>query len=132
MAGKSSTPIITRGRKASLKEYNVLTIDDNSSLLMKSEERLKAFFRDEIAGLTKRLTKLEDSLSSVQTECAHLNDDVSKLKEVITNQQLQIESHERRTRANNLILNNIPEDDLSRGTESIADDSEKLDVILKT
>lgn len=130
MASKSTTPVTTRGRKGSMKDS--VTIDDIQNLILKSEERMKAFFREEIAVLTERLVRLEDSLSSVQTECVRLDDEVTKLKTVITSQQLQIEGNEQRLRANNLILHNISEDDLSHGPNRISNDREKVDVILKS
>lgn len=129
-SSKSSTPVITRGRKASLKDTSA--IEDISTLILKSEERMKAFFREELSVLTERLIKLEDNLSSVQTECARLNDEVSILKRAITTQQVQIEEHERKMRANNLIIHNIPEEDLSYGTKSVKNDSEKIDLILES
>ena len=132
MASKSSTPITTRGRKASIKDG--ITIEDISSLILKSEDRMKAFFKNEIMMLTERLSGVEKCLSYVQTECAHLDDEVSKLKTVIVNQQLQIEAHEQKMRANNLIFHYVPEEDLSlgSGSEELSSDREKVDMILES
>ena len=92
MSNKSTaSTTITRGRKGSVKDS--LTLDDVSSLIRQSEERIKSCFKDEIAALTEKIATLENNLSVVQTECSRLDFEVTRMKDIITNQQLTIENH---------------------------------------
>lgn len=132
MTNKASTPV-TRSRKGSLKES--VTIDDISALmdskLRESEDRMKKYIKDEITFLTEKIGKLENSLSSVQTECARLDQEFLKIKDVLINQQLQVEKNERRLREKNLIIQNIPEENISFGSENLTDDEDKLHYIIR-
>lgn len=132
MASKSSTPVVTRGRKGSQKEgvSTGITLDEFSVLLRETEERLKKCFKDEISVLSERLVDVEKALSSVQIECARLDVENARMKEVILNQQMQLENHESKLRERNLLVNNVPEDNLSFGTETLESDSDKISFII--
>ena len=127
MAHRPPSPVSTRSRKASLKD--VSNVDEMSSLAKDVEERIRACFREEIAVLTEKFTKIESQLSVVQTECGRLGDELTKMKSIVVNQQLIIESHEQKLRANNLILHNIPEQYMRVGSETLCDDRAKLSVL---
>jgi len=139
---KSSTPALTRSRKGSLKETSI-KFEEFTSLQRESEERLvgiqreseeriKQFFRDEIAALTNKIQFLEANLKSVQVECAHLGDENRKMKDIMLNQQYQIESHEARLRANNLIIHNLPEDFSPDSSGPLNNDNAKIEFVVKT
>ena len=55
-----------------------------------------------------------------------------RMKDVITNQQLTIENHEQKLRAKNLIVHNIPEDEVSFGSETLKNDRDKIIVLART
>ena len=78
---------------------------------MGSEMCIRDSFKDELKVITDRLDRFEQHLSSVQTECARLDSEVSTLKELLISQQMQLEGHESRMRENNIIVHNIPEND---------------------
>ena len=52
------------------------------------------FLREEIAALSERIEKIENNLSSVHVQCIQIDSEVSKIKDVILNQQQQIEKNE--------------------------------------
>ena len=127
----TTTPRNTRGRKGSTKDANVLSASDVANLLRESEERMKKIFKEEMSLIADKLTKIENSLSSVQTECARLDDEILKIKKVIKGQQIQIESGERKLRRNNIIVQNIPESNLSSSTEQLKDDFDKISYLCR-
>ncbi len=122
MANKPS-PAFTRGRKGSVKE--MISIDDISILIRESEERILSIFQREIDYVKEKVEKIEAHLASVHSDCMRLDNEVSKIKDVIAGQQLQIEKNERRLRVNNLIIQNIPEHDLSSDFGDYKSDIEK-------
>lgn len=122
-------PINTRGRKGSLKEP--VTYEELTALLNDHEKRMRECFRDEISALVGRMQKIEDNLEKIQFECVNFESEVSQLKEIITKQQMQIESHEQKLRANNIIVHNIPESDMSNRNERLKTDEEKLDFVCR-
>ena len=86
-----------------------------SNIINTSEEKIKKYFKDEINLLFNKIQELESSLSNVQLECVRRDNDIAKMKEIIVDQQLLIEKHEPKHRANNLIVHNIPEDATASG-----------------
>ena len=52
--------------------------------------------------------------------------DIAKIKQVIVAQQHQIEAYEERERCSNLILSNVPEDDVTFDNETLSSDSDKI------
>ena len=124
------TPVTTRSRKGSLKDS--VTIDDITTLLRDTEDRIKNCFKDEISRLTAKIVNLEANLSIVQNECALMDSELSKMRRTIVSQQLQIEGNETKLRANNLIINNIPESDLSSGVVQLANDQEKIQFVIRS
>lgn len=126
MAEKSAkdSPKNTRSRKGSLKDST--SNAEILELLRESEERIKKCIKAEISLMTEKLTTIETALSSVQSECARIDNEILKVKEVIYNQQVQIEKNEQRLRSNNIIVHNIPETNVSTASVQLKDDSEKL------
>ena len=127
---KNKSPaVVTRSRKGSLKETP--TLSDISGLILESEARIKNFLKEEIAAVHERLEKFEHKLSCVQSQIVQTDDEVSKLRSVILDQQLQIESHEVKMREKNVIIQNIPEAEVSSEAGILRDDSEKLETLCR-
>ena len=118
----------TRGRKGSVKE--VPSLDDISSLLKLTEERLAKCFREEVASLRGEVKTLEKKLSLALTECSRLNEEVDTLKNVLCSQQRTIEIHEQKLKACNLIVHNIPEEQVMSGSTTLKDDREKIQALI--
>ena len=123
------TPVETRARKGSIKD-SVHRFD--AEIILESEERIKACFKKEISKLVERLDNLENVISSVQGECVRLDEEVTKIKNVICEQQLKIEKYERHMRADNIIIHNIPEQDVFVGTEKLKEDIEKINFVCQS
>lgn len=135
MADNKATPTMSlRGRKGSAKDSSTVAISDIPALIRESEERIKSHFKDELKAITDRLDRFEQHLSSVQTECARLDSEVSTLKELLISQQMQIEGHESRMRENNIIVHNIPENDtpVLLGSDRLTNDLQKTMAFIKT
>ena len=132
MSQKSSanSPVGTRGRKGSSSK-EVFSLAEVTSLIKDVEQRIKACFREEIADLKDKLTSFECQISAINSECGRLGDELKNVKSVIVNQQLVIESHERKLRANNLIVHNIPEGVFRVGSsEMYNDDRSKINLVI--
>jgi regulator of replication initiation timing len=67
-------------------------------LIQESEERVKKYIKDELTVLMEKYSKIERHVSAVQSECVRLDIEVSKIKEIIEKQQLQIEYNEQKLR----------------------------------
>lgn len=75
--------------------------------------------------ITYRLSGIENSLSTIQTEiCSRLEVEVEKVKYVIKAQQMQIEAEERKIKDKNIIAHNVSETNLSTATEKLKEDFE--------
>ena len=136
---KSTTPknLNLRSRKGSLKESSTsITMEDISALFSnisrESEQRIISSLKAEISVLNDMVSKLESRLGSVQAECVRLDDEVSKMKCIIINQQLELEKNEKKLRANNLIFNNIPEGPISCPPHSLDHDLDKLGFVVQS
>ena len=103
-----------------------------TTLINDVEQRIKACFREEIADLKDKLKSFESQISVINTECGRLGDELNNVKKIIVNQQLIIESHEQKLRANNLIVHNVPEAVIRMGSsESFTDDRSKLTAVIQ-
>jgi hypothetical protein len=120
---QSTTPHNTRGRKGSLRDN---TKELTANMLVEMEERLKTFIQSEIASLVVKVDNLERKLSGVQTECLRLDGEINTIKKIISDQQMTIESHEHKLRANNIIIHNIPEDVITQSGTHINKDTDKI------
>lgn len=118
----ASTPRL-RTRKGSLKE---VSLSEVAELLRESEERIKAFVKSEFDSLAERIDKIESKLSVVQTQCVRLDGEMEKVKEVISDQMLQLENHEKKLRERNIIVSNVPESDITVAGQTITCDSDKV------
>jgi len=65
----------------------------------------------------------------MQSECVNLDDEIKKNKQVIVNQQLDIEKNEERNRANNLMIFNLPESEVKSGNTLLKTDADKIALI---
>lgn len=124
----SASPKTTRSRKGSLKDAKDLSIKptDLSSLFHEFEERMKSFMKEELKAITDRLSNIENKISSLKVNCTRLDNDVAEIKEIVTKQQLRIESHEEKLRENNLVIHNIPEREISTGITTLKTDCQKV------
>ena len=104
----------------------------DSSALRVMEERLKSFFKSEIVTLVEKMERIEDKLLAVQSECIRIDGELSKVKSIISNQQLIIEKHEQKLRARNVIIHNIPEGVISVDGDRIRSDIEKVNVLCRS
>ena len=129
MSSEEINTAITRGRKGSTKDSGV-SLNDIAKLLRESEERIKndmqQFFQRELATVTSKLEKLESRFSFVQQEIVRVDDCIARMREVIVDQQSQIELHEKKLRECNLIVHNVAEGDLSSTEASLKDDTEEV------
>jgi hypothetical protein len=136
MSSENSTPVYTRGRKGSAKETAALSLSDISKLLRESETRIKSdmqqLFQQEMTVVTEKLAKIESRFSFLHEEIVRVDKCMVRMQELIIDQQLQIEQHERRMRESNLIVHNIPEEDLSSNKNSLKDDHDKVDYLLSS
>jgi hypothetical protein len=115
-----------RPRKGSVEHIKDPTKVDFAALLRETEERIKNCFKDEIKSVTERLDKIERNISVVQTECVRLDAEVTTIKRIIVLQQQSIERNEERLRESNLILNNIPENEVIHESKNLKSDPDKL------
>lgn len=120
----------SRSRRGSLK--NDIKLKDVAELIRESEERMKSFIKEEIKSVTDRLTQIEANASLMQSECVRLDDELSKIRNVVINQQLLVEDHERKLRANNVIIHNIPEDRVSSESDVLDDDEQKIECLCRS
>jgi hypothetical protein len=125
----ATTPAETRSRKGSVKETAPLISAD---LILECEERIKACFRSEISKLIARVDKIESVISSVQTECVRLDEQILRIKDVICDQQIKIENYEKHLRADKVIVHNVPENDIFVGTEKIERDLDKINLMCRS
>lgn len=130
----AGSPKNTRSRKASLKDTpKAEAAVDFSSLLRECENRLKAFFKDEInsiktdiRSITDHLSSIDANISNLKTETVRLDEEIAKIKDVVKMQQLRIEKYEVNLRANNLIVHNIPENEVDGCKETLISEREKI------
>ena len=80
--------------------------------------------------LTSKITHLESVITEVKAVQVQQETDLSRIKDVIANQQSQIEAYEDRERRCNLIFSNVPETPISVNNESIDDDKDKMLTLL--
>jgi hypothetical protein len=125
-----------RSRKGSVEVTKDAACSDFASLVRESEERIKNFVKDEIAKsiqtLCNRLLTIEKNVSVMQSEFVGLDDEITKVKQVIINQQKYIETNEERIRASNLIVHNLPEVEVVSNNVSLKSDADKLALISRT
>ena len=75
------------------------------------------------------MERIESKLSTVQTECVRLDSEIDTIRKILFDQQLQIESQEKRLRAANIIVHNMPEDEITVSGEKLDNDSEKMSAL---
>lgn len=108
-----------------------VSLTEVAELIRESEERLKAFVKSEFESLVERIDKIESRMSVVQTQCVHFDGELEKVKEVISQQMLQVESHEKKLRERNVIVHNMPESGITVAGETINHDSDKIMALCK-
>ena len=100
----------------------LITLADIQAIVRGSEERVLARLDD----ITTRLVQLEDRLNRMQLNQTQTELDVLALKDIIANQQKQLEKHETEGRRNNLIFMGIPESNVVFDDETLTNDSDKI------
>ena len=68
-------------------------------------------------------------MCGLKVECTRIDTEVSEMREIIIQQQKQIEKQEEKPRENNLIAQNISEKEIVIGSKKLSDDVEKLSYI---
>ena len=106
----------------------LFTLEDMERLIRESKNRIIS----RIDRIEERIASIEDSLTRNQTEQIRLDVQNDKLKDLIINQQMQIESIESRSRRNNLIFNGLSESDVHVNGMKLKNDIEKLNHLCKT
>ena len=106
----------------------LFTLEDMERLIRESKNRIIS----RIDRIEERIASIEDSLTRIQTEQIRLDVQNDKLKDLIINQQMQIESIESRSRRNNLIFNGLSESDVHVNGMKLKNDIEKLNHLCKT
>ena len=76
--------------------------------------------------LNEKIEAVESTIKSIKAVQMQQETDISHIKEVIANQQRQIESYEEKERKCNLIISNMPENEVTVNNVSIDNDVEKI------
>ena len=109
----------TRSRSGSVQ------FDDLKDLLLQLEERLT----DRISDVCRKIDGIEKSIESIQTNQVRLDNEMNKIKNVILEQQKFIERIEAEKRKYNVIVQGIPESDVSVDGVVLKSDSQKVDFL---
>ena len=120
----SSSPAISK--TVTRKNSSSFTLLDIQKLITESEERLIAHVNKRFDTLSGKIESLEKSIKEVKAVQVQQETDIAKIKQVIADQQHQIEAYEERERCCNLILSNVPEDKITFEKETISSDDDKV------
>ena len=99
MPSPSSQAVSRKSKNASFNK------DQFKELILASEERMKSWYENKMDVFHETLTKVESTVE-VRVE---ISDEITKLKKIVVQQQLRIEEDEKKQRATNIIIHNIPE-----------------------
>jgi len=105
----------TRGRSGSVQN------EDLKELLMQLEKNLST----QLSNVMLKIESFERTLEAIQVNQVRLDTEINGLKEVVSNQQKQIELMEKVRRENNVVVQGIPEDDVKVDDEVLVDDKQK-------
>lgn len=111
---------VTRKNSASF------TLLDIQKLITESEERLIAHVNKRFDTLSAKVESLENSIKEVKAVQIQQETDIAKIKDIIVDQQHQIEAYEERERCCNLILSNVPEGSITFEKETLSTDDAKV------
>ncbi|MEL7308770.1 MAG: hypothetical protein AAGK05_13455, partial [Pseudomonadota bacterium] len=114
------------------KDTKPIALSDVAEIIRESEERMKTFIKEEIKSVTDRLTVIETNVSLMQTECVRFDEELSKIKKVLSDQHLRVEEHERMLRVNNIIIHNIPEEEVSSDSVVLEGDVQKIEHVCES
>ena len=123
----------TRSRKPSLKDC-----PDFADLLRETEERIIRSFKNEIdtlrgqiSNIERKMSQIEIRIDNTQANQIKIDNDVTLMREIIVNQQKQLEKYEADKRRKNLIVSGIPESPVRIENSSLEDDASKLTFIMR-
>lgn len=94
-------------------------------MIIKSEQRIIQHVEE----LVKKFGAFENVVTEMNRVQAQQETDINIVKEILVEQQVQIESFERKC---NLTVTNIPDVDLSFNRETVKDDETKVKHLLNT
>ena len=106
----------TRSRSGSVQ------IEDMKELLQQLESRLSL----QISKVFEKVESLEKSIDAIKANQVRLDVEVNNLKQIVLNQQKQIEKREIERRINNVVIQGIPESNVTVDDESLSNDEEKI------
>ena len=123
---QSSSPAVTRKAAKVNTPPPALTLQDFKKLLCESEERVIATFNAKIEILLDKVSSLESAITDIKAVQAQQEMSITSIKDVIVEQQRQIEAFDERERKCNLIVSNLPETDVTLNGDTLDDDETKV------
>ena len=106
------------------------TLLDVQRLLEQCEERITAKLGSKLDLLTKKVDAIETSLSEVKAVQAQQEADITRIKEILVEQQHQVEAFEERARMDKLIFSNVPEGQVSFEGSNLSSDLDKVKALV--
>lgn len=122
----ATSPVVTRKGSKSNVSSPFPTLSDFKKLLLESEDRILNKLNAKIDTLIEKVTALDAAILDVKAVQVQQEIDIAKIKDVITNQQRQIEACDERLRGCNLIISNLPESKVTFKQEALESDKEKV------
>ena len=130
----SSPAFAAAEKKKSLRKNSVpqatsepsFSLADIQKLISQSEERIIKHVNERFDVLTAKIVNLETAITEVKAVQVQQKSCLSHIKEIIVQQQSQIEAHEERSRRCNLILSNVPETPISLNGEEMKENVDKV------
>lgn len=108
------------------------TLLDIQKLIAESEERVIEHVNKRFDALASKIDSLESTVRAVKAVQVQQGKDMDHIKELILNQQHQMEAFEEKDRRCNLVVSNLPETDVSFENDTLSDDEEKVKALLNT
>lgn len=108
---------------------STFTLLDIQKLIADSEQRVIAQVNKKFDALSSKIDAIEASITSIKAVQTQQETDISNIKDVVLQQQIQIEAYEDRERRCNLIISNLPESNVDFNSSTIKDDSAKVETI---
>lgn len=102
------------------------TLQDFKKLLSESEERVISNINAKIDILLNRVSSLESAITDIKAVQVQQEMSIAHIKDVIVEQQRQIEAFDERERRCNLIVSNLPETNITFDQATFEDDETKV------
>jgi hypothetical protein len=118
------------GKTLTRQNSTSFTLLDIQKLIAESEQRVVAHVNKKFEALSTKIDNLEASITAIKAVQAQQETDISNIKEVVVQQQLQIEAFEDRERRCNLIISNLPESDVTFKNSTLSSDADKVKALI--